>query len=163
MIHISELAWQRIDDPADLYKVGDMIEAEIINIDGSKIFLSAKKLKEDPWKDVATKYQIGQTHKGTVLKINPFGLFVELDKDIHGLAHISQLELAPGQKIDQAYQIEKEYDFTIMSVVPEEHRLGLASINHKLESPVQTATKTKKAKAEAVPTPIIADETAEAK
>ncbi|MFH0951381.1 MAG: S1 RNA-binding domain-containing protein [bacterium] len=153
LIHISELAWQRIDDPADLYKVSDIIEAEIINIDGSKIFLSAKKLKVDPWKDVAAKYQIGQIHKGTVLKINPFGLFVELDKDIHGLAHISQLDLAPGQKIDQAYQIEKEYDFTIMSVVPEEHRLGLASINHKPEASEKTTAKAKKVKTETVDEP----------
>lgn len=126
LIHISELAWQRIDDPADLYKVGDMIRAEIISIEGSKIFLSAKKLLTDPWEGVEKKYIVGSTAKGTILKVNPFGLFIELDQDIHGLAHVSQLGLAPGQKIDQVFKVGETKEFTIMSVIPKEHRLGLA-------------------------------------
>jgi len=125
LIHISELAWQRIDDPADLFKVGDKIKAEIISLDGSKIFLSAKKLLSDPWKGVLEKYNIGQNITGTVLKINPFGLFVELDKDIHGLAHISQLGLAPGQKIGESFKLGEKRDFTIVSIEPKDHRLGL--------------------------------------
>lgn len=126
LIHISELAWQRIENPADLYKVGDTIKAEIISIDGSKIFLSAKKLLQDPWVEVGKKYKAGQEVKGTVLKVNPFGLFVELDKDIHGLAHISQLGLAAGQKIYDRFKAGEKYDFTIVSVEPAEHRLGLS-------------------------------------
>lgn len=125
LIHISELAWQRIDDPADLFKVGDKIKAEIISIDGSKIFLSAKKLLGDPWKDVAEKYKEGQVVAGTILKINPFGLFVELDRDIHGLAHITQLDLAPGRKINDAFKAGEKKEFTIISIEPKEHRLGL--------------------------------------
>ncbi len=126
LIHISELAWQRIDDPADLLKVGDKINAEIISISGSKIFLSAKRLLKDPWEDVAEKYAVGQTVKGKILKVNPFGLFVKLDDDIHGLAHISQLNLAPGQKISDLYKPEEEREFTVVSLEPKEHRLGLA-------------------------------------
>ena len=126
LIHISELAWQRIDDPSDLYKVNDIIKAEVINIDGSKIFLSAKKLMEDPWREVAKKYQVGQICQGTILKVNPFGLFIELDKDIHGLAHVSQVGLASGQKIDQVFKPGDICDFVVMSVTPQEHRLGLA-------------------------------------
>lgn len=125
LIHISELAWQRIDDPADLFKVGDKIKAEIISIDGSKIFLSAKKLLGDPWKDVAKKYKEGQVVAGTILKVNPFGLFVELDRDIHGLAHITQLDMAPGQKISDAFKAGEKKEFTIISIEPKEHRLGL--------------------------------------
>jgi len=125
LIHISELAWQRIDDPSDLFKAGDIIKAEIINIEGSKIFLSAKKLAEDPWKDIAKKYTIGATAKGVIQKINSFGLFVELEKDIHGLAHVSQLSLAPGEKLEQKFKIGDELEFVIMSIEPEEHRLGL--------------------------------------
>jgi ribosomal protein S1 len=126
LIHISELAWQRIDDPSDLFKVGDKIKAEIISIEGSKIFLSAKKLLTDPWQDVEKKYQVGQAVSGTILKINPFGLFVELDKDIHGLAHVSQLELAQGQKINEFYKIGEKKDFSVVSIEPKDHRLGLA-------------------------------------
>lgn len=125
LIHISELAWQRIDNPADLYKVGEKIKAEIISIDGAKIFLSSKKLIKDPWDNVSEKYKSGQKVRGKILKVNPFGLFVKLDDQIHGLAHISQLNLAPGQKINELYKDNEERDFTIVTIEPKEHRLGL--------------------------------------
>ncbi|NTU99080.1 S1 RNA-binding domain-containing protein [Candidatus Falkowbacteria bacterium] len=129
LIHISELAWQRIDDPADLFKTGQEIDAEIINIDGSKIFLSAKKLARDPWDNISEKFKVGDVIKTTILKVNPFGLFVKLDDDIHGLAHVSQLGLAPNQKIEELYRIDDEAEFKIISIEPKEHRLGLANVN----------------------------------
>ena len=137
LIHISELAWQRIDDPSDLFKVGDKIKAEIISIEGSKIFLSAKKLLTDPWREVDKKYQVGQKVSGTILKINPFGLFVELDKDIHGLAHISQLGLPAGRKINEVYKIGERQDLTVVSLEPKDHRLGLA-VAAKVEAAAET-------------------------
>ncbi|HTX87330.1 MAG TPA: S1 RNA-binding domain-containing protein [Candidatus Nanoarchaeia archaeon] len=139
LIHISELAWKRIDNPGDLYKVGDPIKAEIININGSKIFLSAKKLMTDPWAGVAEKYKVGQVVKGKILKVNPFGLFVELDELIHGLAHISQLGLAAGQKIEELYKAGSVMDFEITSIEPKEHRLGLQVV--KSSSAKATADK----------------------
>lgn len=126
LIHISELAWQRIDDPRQYIKVGEKIKAKIISIDGTKISLSTKQLKEDPWKEVVKKYKVGQKVKGKVLKINPFGSFVELDKDIHGLVHISELS---EKKINHPSEIVKEgesYSFKILSIEPENHRLGLS-------------------------------------
>ncbi len=144
LIHISELAWQRIDDPSDLFKVGDVIKAEIINRDGAKIFLSAKKLLTDPWSDVEKKYKIGQIIEGKILKVNPFGLFVELDKDIHGLAHISQLNLAPGQKIENIYKANEKSKFKIVSIEAKEHRLGLATLKDRKEKPKKKLEKTNK-------------------
>lgn len=126
LIHISELAWQRIDDPAELYKVGDSIKAEVISLNDSKIFLSAKKLIKDPWVEVSKKYKIGQIVKGTVIKVNPFGLFIKLDEDIHGLAHISQLGLGPKEKINDKFKSADKLNFEIVSIEPKEHRLGLA-------------------------------------
>ena len=126
LIHISELAWQRIDDPNDLVKVGETIKAEIINIEGSKIFLSTKKLKQDPWRAVSQKYQVGQVVKGKVLKINPFGLFVELDPEIHGLAHISELSTKPISDPASVAKINDSLEFKIVSIEPEHHRLGLS-------------------------------------
>lgn len=131
LIHISELAWQRIDSPNEMYKVGDEIKAEIISIDGAKVFLSAKKLLKDPWLEASAKYQIGQIVPGTILKINPFGLFVKLDEEIHGLAHISQLNLGPKEKISDLFNIEEIKDFEIVSISPAEHRLGLKIANAK--------------------------------
>jgi len=126
LIHISELAWQRIDSPADLYKVGDKIDAEVISLDNSKIFLSAKKLMKDPWSDVGEKYKQGQIVKGLILKVNPFGLFVKLDDDIHGLAHVTQVGLAPKEKINEKFKAKTSTNFKIVSIEAKEHRLGLA-------------------------------------
>lgn len=165
LIHISELAWQRIDDPADLYKVGEDIDAEIINIDGAKIFLSAKKLMRDPWDSVAEKFKVGQIAKVTILKVNPFGLFVKLDDEIHGLAHISQLGLANGQKIDELYKSGTETDLEIISIEAKEHRLGLAAPKAKKTETVEgeakeekVEKKAKKAKAEKAEAPTEAAE-----
>jgi small subunit ribosomal protein S1 len=126
LVHISEIAWQRIDHPRDVLKVGDHVRAEIINIEGSKIFLSMKKLVDDPWKSVASKYNVGQWVKGRVLKINPFGLFVELDPDIHGLAHVSELGAKPVKDVNEVARIGDEFDFRIISIDPDSHRLGLS-------------------------------------
>lgn len=126
LVHISEIAWQRIDDPREFVKVGDYVDAEIIKIEGTKIFLSMKKLKEDPWKDIAKKYKVGDMVSGKVLKINPFGLFVELDSDIHGLAHISELSDKPVNDIQEIAKIGSTLKFRVISVEPENHRLGLS-------------------------------------
>ncbi len=126
LIHISELAWQRIDDPKQIVKVGDMVEAEIISLDDTKVSLSMKKLKTDPWHVVEEKYKVDQKVKGKVLKINPFGAFVELDVDIHGLAHISELSEKPIKSPAEAVTVGEEYTFRIISIEPKDHRLGLS-------------------------------------
>ena len=125
-MHISELAWQRIDNPREVIKPGEKIKAEIIDIDNSKISLSIKKLLSDPWKDIEKKYKPGQTVEGTVLKVNPFGLFVELDEDIHGLAHISELSSRPIQSAAEIAKPGDKLKFKIISVESEDHRLGLS-------------------------------------
>lgn len=126
LIHISELAWQRIDHPSEIVKVGQNVKAEIIGIDGSKIFLSMKRLVEDPWKKVNEKYKVGQIVKGKILKVNPFGFFVELDKEIHGLAHISELSSKPIHNPLEVAKVGDVLDFKIVSIEPTDHRLGLS-------------------------------------
>ncbi len=138
LVHISEIAWQRIDHPRDVLKVGDHVRAEIINIEGSKIFLSMKKLVEDPWKSVPRKYSVGQWVKGRVLKINPFGLFVELDPEIHGLAHISELAAKPVKDVNEIARIGDEFEFRVITVDPENHRLGLSLRKPKEEKKEET-------------------------
>lgn len=144
LAHISELAWQRIDDPNKLFKVGQKIKAEIIKIEGSKIFLSFKKLQKDPWENIEKKYKIGQQVKGKVLKVNPFGLFVELDKDIHGLAHISELtdkQVTNPSELERIAKPGDELDFIIVSIEPDKHRLGLSLADN--ESTAKKATTAK--------------------
>ncbi|MEN9558172.1 MAG: hypothetical protein RL141_541 [Candidatus Parcubacteria bacterium] len=126
LVHISEIAWQRIEHPRDVLHVGDHVRADILNIEGSKIFLSMKKLVPDPWKTVKDRYVIGQMVKGRVLKINPFGLFVELDPDIHGLAHVSELASKPVRDVNEIARVGDEFEFRVVSIDPESHRLGLS-------------------------------------
>jgi ribosomal protein S1 len=154
LIHISELDWKRIDNPSRLYQPGDTVKAEIIALEDAKIFLSAKKLKQNPWENVNEKYNIGDKVKGRVLKVNPFGLFVQLDEDIHGLAHVSQLELDRGEKIEEKFQANTEYTFEITSLAPKEHRLGLRYVGEAENAEKQkdekekTETEQKQPKAE---------------
>jgi len=127
LVHISELAWQLIENPRDIAKVGDKVQAKIIGIDNDKISLSMRALQKDPWSIVEEKYKIGDIVKGTVNRINPFGAFVYLDRDIHGLAHISEMsEMFPGKNIDEIIKTGQEYDWKILSIEPKEHRMGLA-------------------------------------
>src|SRR3989344_1154190 len=133
LIHISEIDWKRIDNPSDFVKVGEVIKAEIISIENSKIFLSMKKLQKDPWEGITNRYEIGQKVPGLVLKANPFGLFVELDKDIHGLAHISQLSEKPVSNVENVAKAGDEIDFYIVSMDPKNHRLGLSLIKPALK------------------------------
>lgn len=126
LVHISEIAWQRVDQPKDVLKVGQTVKVEIIGIEGPKVFLSIKKLIEDPWRKAAKKYKSGQKVKGKILKITPYGLFVEIEKDIHGLAHISELSSDPAKTPDQIAKIGDILDFKITTIEPEDHRLGLS-------------------------------------
>ncbi|MFA6383580.1 MAG: S1 RNA-binding domain-containing protein [Parcubacteria group bacterium] len=127
LVHISELAWQLIENPRDIVKVGQKVQAQIIGIDNDKISLSMRALEKDPW--TVLKHKIGDTVKGTVNKINHFGAFVYLNKDIHGLAHISEMsEMHPGKNIDELIKVGQEYDWKILSIEPKEHRMGLALI-----------------------------------
>jgi len=127
LIHISELAWKRIEKPEEVVKIGETVEAKIIDLTkNGKASLSIKALLEDPWKKVNEKYQVNQTVEGKILKINPFGLFISLDEDIHGLAHLSELLLKEGEKIETKFKEGEVKFFKIISLEPEDHRLSLS-------------------------------------
>ena len=85
-----------------------------------------KKLVRDPWAGVAERYHIGDIVEGTVLKVNPFGLFVELDQEIHGLAHVSELADEPVNDVTKIAKPNDVMKFKIVSIEPKEHRLGLS-------------------------------------
>lgn len=126
LVHISEISWSRVNHPGDLLKVSDRVKCQILNIQGSKIFLSIKRLTEDPWRTVAAKYHVGDVIKGTILKANPFGFFVELDPEIHGLAHISELSDKPIRDPLEVAKIGDVVEWKVISLDPEAHRLGLS-------------------------------------
>ncbi len=122
LIHISELDWKIIEDPAEVIKVGDKTKARIVDISNSKASLSLKALKEDPWKGIEKKYKKGETVKGKVTKFNPFGAFVQINDEIQALCHVSEFK---GEKMADALEINKEYKFQILSIDEKEHRMSL--------------------------------------
>ena len=136
LVHISELAWQRIENPRDIAKVGQKVKAKVISIDKGRVSLSIKQLQEDPWLEAVKKYQIGQSIKGKVAKIMPFGVFVELDKDIQGLAHLMELSHDAVKSPEEILKPGEEKEFKIISIEPAEHRLGL-SLKAMTEAPVK--------------------------
>jgi ribosomal protein S1 len=142
LVHISELAWQRIENPKDIVKVGQKVQAKIISIDKGRVSLSIKQLQEDPWLEAVKKYQIGQKVLGKVVKIMPFGVFVELDKDIQGLAHIMELSQEAVKNPEELLKIGEEKEFKIISIEPAEHRLGL-SLKILEETPKEAEEKEK--------------------
>ena len=126
LVHISELAWTRIEHPKDLYKVGQKIQAQVISIDRDRISLSVKRLQPDPWVEAIKKYQVGQKVLGKVNKIMQFGAFVELDPEIYGLVHSVELSSEEVKDPSEIVKIGEELEFKIISIEPQEHRLGLS-------------------------------------
>lgn len=159
LVHISELAWQRVDDPRAVVKVDEQIKVMIIGIDGTKISLSRKRLLENPWKQAMAKYTVGQVIEGTIIKLNPFGAFVELDPEIQGLCHISELSWKMIKHPSDVVKIDEVRKFKILAIDPDAHRLGLSL--KALEEPPDEIKK--KLEAKAAPLPSAAAEAALAK
>ncbi len=125
LVHISELAWQRVDNPSDFVSIGDKIKAKIISVDGLRISLSMKQMKGDPWKNVTEKFNVGDIVEGVVLKVTAFGGFVKLDDEIHGLIHISELTNIAKDDPASVLKIGDKKKFGIISLDAKGHRLGL--------------------------------------
>jgi len=123
LIHISELDWKLIEDPSEVVKVGDKVEAEIIDISNGKVSLSLKTLKENPWDKFAEEHKKGEIIKGEVNKFDHFGAFVKVTDKIQGLCHVSQF--GSQEKMKEILEIGKKYDFEILSIEPGEYRLTL--------------------------------------
>ena len=124
LVHISELSWQLVENPRDLYKEGDKVKAQVIEIVNGKVSLSIKALTEDPWNKIAEKFKPDQVVDGKVVKTNHFGIFVQLDSEVRGLIHNSEIE--KDRPKYTALKEGTETKFKVLSVDPEEHRISLA-------------------------------------
>ena len=127
LIHISELDWQLIEDPADIVKVGDKVKAKIISFNDNKIFLSLRALKKDPWQDL--QYKKGDIVEGKITKFNPYGAFVQIMPQIQGLCHIS--EFNNKNKIESFLKLNQKYKFQILTFEPHNHRLTLKLVEEE--------------------------------
>ena len=91
MIHISEISWERVEDPRDYIKNGEEVEAKIIAIDKDRLSLSLKQMKEDPWLKEVKAFKEGDGVEGRVTRITPFGAFVQLSPSVEALVHVSEM------------------------------------------------------------------------
>ena len=123
LIHISELDWQLVQNPAEVVKVGEVIKAQIININNNQVFLSLKSLKENPWEKIEREYKKGDTIEGKVISFSPFGAFVEVLPKIRGLCHIS--EFSSQKEMEDSLKAGQSYKFEILLIEPKEHRMSL--------------------------------------
>lgn len=143
LIHISEMSWnQTIKHPSQIFAIGDEVEAEVVSIvaEDRKISLSIKKLQNDPWDQVDSKYPIGSKHLGKVRNLTNFGVFVELEPGIDGLVHISDLSWT--KKVRNPNEIVKkgdEIEVVIMGIDKDNRRISM-SHKHVSDNPWDTFT-----------------------
>jgi len=126
LVHISEIAWGHVSDPHQYAKVGDKVQVQIIGIEGEKLSLSMKRLIADPWTAIEGKYPIGSRVKGKINRFSPFGAFVQLEDDINGLIHLSEIS---NQKVDDPTDflaIGEEVEAQVINIDRDEHRIGLS-------------------------------------
>lgn len=131
LLHVSEMSWARVTNPAEVVKPGDEITVKILRIDegGKKIALGLKQLQQDPWETVAQRYAAGQTHQGKVSRLADFGAFVELEPGIEALAHVSAFPPAGGPGGWRASVVPGTVaSFEILSVDPAKKRIGVAML-----------------------------------
>ncbi|MBZ0293015.1 MAG: S1 RNA-binding domain-containing protein [Anaerolineae bacterium] len=126
LIHVSELAWHRVDHPRDVLRVGQEIEVYVLNLDreSNRIALSRKRLLNDPWEDAAQRYHEGQLVEGTVTNVVDFGAFVALDDGLEGLLHLS--EMGDGSLKEPHSYVKKgdRLSLRISHLEPEKRRVG---------------------------------------
>ncbi len=133
LIHISELDHRLIENPKEVVKIGDLVQAKIIEIKDGRVSLSLKALKPDPWQKIEERFTSGGTAKGTVYKVTPFGAFIKLTEDILGLIHVS--EFGSLEELKKNLEKDKSYNFLIDSVKPEDKRIVLKLIAKEEENP----------------------------
>jgi small subunit ribosomal protein S1 len=129
MIHVSDLSWTRkINHPSEVLKKNDEVDAIVLDIDkvNQRISLGVKQLDSDPWKEIDQKYKIGDLVHGKVTKLASFGAFVQLQDDIDGLVHISQLSEEHVAKVKDVLKVGQEVEARVIKVDKAERRIGLS-------------------------------------
>jgi len=128
LLHVSEMGWGKVEHPRDVVSEGDEVEVYVLGVDKEKerISLSLKKLIPSPWETAEDKYTIGSIVKGKVVRIAPFGAFVELEPGIDGLVHISQLAWERVDKVEDVVSVGQEVETRVLDVDAENKRISLS-------------------------------------
>jgi small subunit ribosomal protein S1 len=138
LIHISDMSWTKhVKHPSELFKKGQKVEAIVIRIDKDKerLSLGYKQLSRDPWDDhIPGRYRVGDTVSGKITKIADFGVFVELDGDVEGLIHVSEVGLEPQARMEDKFKLQDEVTAKIIKVDREERKIALSLRDHQMDT-----------------------------
>ena len=130
LVHVSEMAWHRVKDAADLLKVGDEVKVQVLKIDkdARKVSLGMKQLQEDPWHTAVAEFAEGTTVSGKVTRTSKFGAFVELAPGVEGLVHISELSDRRVATAEEVVQTGQKVSVKVLGVDPKAKRISLSII-----------------------------------
>jgi len=128
LIHISELSWGHVNHPSEIVKIGDEVEVVILEVDKEKkrVALGLKQTQIDPWMELTKKYAMGDVVDGKVIKIVPFGAFVQIEKGIEGLVHISEIAVYSVEKPEEVVNIDDKIKVKIIDIDFDKRRIGLS-------------------------------------
>lgn len=129
MVHVSDMSWTRkVNHPSEVVKKGDEVDATVLDVDADsqRISLGMKQLSSDPWDEIETHYRIGDVVKGKATKITNYGAFIELDNDIDGLVHISQISEERIEAIKDVIDEGAEVEARVIKIDKDERRIGLS-------------------------------------
>ena len=126
LLHISEMSWGRVENPKKVFKVGEKLKVLIKEISGSKIALSLKFEDQNPWKDAAEKYAVGNVVTGKVARMTDFGAFVELEPGVDALLHVSQISKEHIEKPADVLKIGDEVTAKVVDFNNEDRKISLS-------------------------------------
>ncbi len=126
LVHISEISWERVNNPNDYVKVGETIDAKIIAIDKDRLSLSMKQLSEDPWMKEVDQFKPGDKVEGTVTRITPFGAFVQISPAVEALVHVSELGDGDDADPEKVFTLNERKEFVVLDVEKENRKISLS-------------------------------------
>jgi small subunit ribosomal protein S1 len=126
LIHISEISWERVEDPRKYVKTGETVKAKIIGIDKDRLSLSLKQTTEDPWLGEVKAFKKGDTVEGKVTRITPFGAFVQLSPAVEALVHVSEMSDEEGIDPEKIFQLNETKRFKVLDIDTEGRKIALS-------------------------------------
>jgi small subunit ribosomal protein S1 len=126
LIHISEISWERVEDPRNYVKNGQIIQAKIIAIDKDRLSLSLKQMQEDPWLNEVKAFKKGDVVEGKVTRITPFGAFVQLSSSVEALVHVSEMSDDEGADPEKIFQLNEKKKFKVLDIDTEGRKIALS-------------------------------------
>lgn len=126
LIHISEISWERVDNPRNYVKVGDTAKAKIISIDKDRLSLSLKQMTEDPWLEQVKAFKTGDVVEGKVTRITPFGAFVQISPSVEALVHVSEMSDNDDVDPEKLFQLNEKKQFKVLDIDTDNRKIALS-------------------------------------